>query len=198
MLKGEKHDQSTQVNEHELYWDCSNTATRLKASNLNIGGDNILDLGIYILDKENFSQVLSKADNLTKANLHKPTFSIEERQKLGPEAVLEGSDKSKASEAHSEDQGAEKTKAFQLEYGVLKNFTWDLPMSIKVFLKNALESKVSIKIKPWVALKRDIIEFFGYACRNAQVQSGRVGLTTSMDELLCMYFLEVSLLLTRK
>ena len=189
MLKGEKHDQSTQISEHEMFWEFSSTAERQKGFNVNIGADNFLDMGICFKDKNNFRQLGDKADNLSRANMY---TSIEEYRTNGE--PIDSNDRSRLLDANIKEgvpSVHDKGRAFQLEFGLLKNYIWELPLSIKLFLNNTLEKKDTVKIRPWVVLKRDIGEFFHFAAINAQIQCGRVGLTTSMDEMLCMFFLEV-------
>lgn len=185
MLKGSKHDQSTQVYEHELCWDANDAVSPQKLDNMNVNSGNILELGVNIRDKEVSSKVLSKVDSLAQANFEKKRPLGESVPKLD---LLESSLKhSKTVDSSNEVKG----KAFQLEFGLLKNFAWSIPCTLEIFLKNLIPQKDTVKVLPWKSIKKDIEGFENYMLQAARSMTSRVSMTTQGDDFLCMYFLDV-------
>jgi hypothetical protein len=185
MLKGSKHDKSTQVMEHELQWDSSNASSPLRFQNLNLGAENFLEIGIKIDDKNVESEILSQGDHLIHANLTKPKVVGDGEVKVEPlETSLKGS---KSGDGLVD----RKEKAFQLEYGLLKNFMWSIPCTLSVFLKNTIAQKDAAKVLPWHILRKEIDSFYQYIANASKNMTARVAVTTSFEEYLCMYLLDV-------
>ena len=185
MLKGSKHDQSTQVYEYELCWDSDNAITPQKLENMNVNSGNILELGVNIHDKDSISKVMSQSDVLTQANFDK------KKKKGGSLAKLDLLESSPKQSKYTEGSYEVKGKAFQLEFGMLKNFGWTMSCTLEIFLNNLMPQKDTVKVLPWSIIKKDIEGFESYMLLASKSLTSRVSMTTQGDDYLCMYFLDV-------
>lgn len=187
MLKGSKHHKSTQVMDHDLQWDSENASNPVRFKNMNLGAENFTELGIKIDDQNLESQMLLQGDNLTLANFgkRKPTGEIEEM----PEPLETDANALQGLESSAD----HKERAYQLELGLLQNFMWAIPCSIKVFMKNVAAQKDTAKVLPWHVLRKEIESFYSYVSLASKNMVARVAMTTSFEEYLCMYLLDVVL-----
>lgn len=185
MLKGSKHDQATQVMEYELEWNIQNASNPFKFQNMNLGAENLIELGIKLEEKNIESEILSQGDNLTHSNFTKKKLFTEAEVKLdGLEHSLKGS-------KSGDGQSLAKERAYQLEFGLLKNFMWSIPCTLSVFMKNAYGQKDTAKVLPWHILRKEIDSFYSYVSNASKNMTARVSVTTSFEEYLCMYLLDV-------
>lgn len=185
MLKGSKHDKSTQVMEYELEWNSENASSPFKFQNLNLGSENFIELGIKIEEKNIESEILSQGDNLTHSNFTKKKPNVEVEVKLDAiEQSLKGG-------KSTDGQSAGKERAYQLEFGLLKNFMWSIPCTLSVFMKNVYSQKDSSRVLPWHVLRKEIDSFYLYVGNASKNMTARVSVTTSFEEYLCMYLLDV-------
>ena len=70
--------------------------------------------------------------------------------------------------------------------------SWKLPLSMLIFLNTMFNTKTSVKITPWLSLKKTIFEIYEMRCNHAtELEASIGGSYITMDEFTCLYFMNV-------
>ena len=70
--------------------------------------------------------------------------------------------------------------------------SWKLPISMLIFLNTMFNTKTSVKVTPWLSLKKSIYEIYEMRALRCGELEGSVGSSyVTLDEFTCLYFLSV-------
>ncbi len=197
MMIGEKTTKECQVNELELKWGVENVA------NLDVIQNEFFDNSMKLrgagISFDSHAQKIRPNDNLEKLEIESE-LELKARVPSADQAVSEaeaGTDKATAPQTHTVDELEDKKKkpevpVFHQEDKRLQVDSWKLPLSMLIFLNNMFNSKTSVKITPWLSLKKTIFEVYELRCQGcAEVEASVGGAYVTMDEFACLYFMHV-------
>jgi hypothetical protein len=185
MLNSDKRDQSTQVQEYELFSEAGQVFSPQQFHNISIGSGNLLDMGVNVLDKEELRKMVRKEDPFT----YQRTLS---QQKQARRNELDDSKTISDQETGFVFNDPSDLARWPMESNLLRAFKWTIPVPIFVFLKNVAADRIDTKVKAWFILRKEISAFFAYITeKHSLVTQSRQFFVSTTEDMLCQFFLEV-------
>jgi len=71
-------------------------------------------------------------------------------------------------------------------------------LSLVIFLDGVFSSKTSVKVLPWQTVRKMIFDIYEWRNHATELEASVGGTYPTMDEILCIYFLEVEIYYRRQ
>lgn len=190
MLKGQKIDESTQVNEGELFWGPLNV-TKNDVVHINFGAVGF-EMSTVNLEKPEIRKEIPAVSTVELVNAHENEQKMKKNEGDKETATQENNPKSeKGNSQGGVVQGLHSPGASPMKPApqpVADN--WTLPIVMVVFLENVSKTQEAARVLPWLFFKKLIFDIYHYRAEENWEVNGTVSNSfIPMEEFACIYFL---------